>query len=346
MDLDWIRQFENRKQDHIRIALSSQSQTTGASGLEKIELIHEAIPAINFKDVDTSTSLFGKKLKFPYLVSSMTAGHGDAAALNYALAKACHQRGWALGVGSQRRELVDLENNQEWAQIRKDFPGLCLFGNLGITQLIKTPIAQIKNLAERMGAAGFFIHTNSLQEVLQGEGTPDFAGSWEALENLTRNLGLPVIIKEVGCGFSKNTLMRLCDSGVSAVDVSGRGGTHWGRVEGYRAGMESSQYIAAQTFKDWGHSTLASLMSAVEIAPPYQVWASGGVRTGLDAAKLLAVGAQMVGFAQPILAAALQGEAHLQKAMDTLELELKIALFCTGFGQLQGFRQGRVWQWT
>jgi isopentenyl-diphosphate delta-isomerase len=190
------------------------------------------------------------------------------------------------------------------------------------------------------------IHTNPLQEVMQPEGTPQFHGSLEAIHRLARELPVPVIVKETGCGFSQRTLERLNDSGIAAVDVAGFGGTHWGRVEGSRSQPQTMEYLAAETFKDWGIGTVDSLLNGLQAKPDYQLWASGGVRSGLDAAKLLAVGADMVGFAKPLMEAALLStEAILQK-MEQYEHELKIALFCTGAANIASLQSEKHWHWS
>lgn len=343
-------QFEARKQDHLRIALSDQVQAKSLSGLSGIKLIHEALPEIDFSEVSLQSELFGRRVSVPFFISSMTAGHAQGFQVNLTLAKGAAARGWPMAVGSQRRELKDLGAAAEWKQIRKEVPNLILMGNLGLTQLIHTPIADVQRLIDVMEAQAFFIHTNPLQECLQSEGTPHFKGGLKALTELCQKVSVPVIFKETGCGLSKKTLARLNETGVRAVDVAGLGGTHWGRVEGYRSQEGELLYKTAQTFANWGISTLQSVLWAKEIGPSYAVWASGGVRSGLDAAKLLALGAEKVGLAQPLLRGAMQGVESLVSTMETLEYELKVALFCTGQASVQEMsrtRQGEpLWAWT
>ena len=337
-------QFEKRKSDHLRIALDPRSQTQGKTGLDSITLVHEALPDMNFKEVDISTSfLFSESaipLSTPIFISSMTAGHEKGRQINEALARLSDRHQILMGVGSQRRELDDASAAQEWTQVRKQAPNAKLLGNIGIAQLIKTPLDKIKALIESTEALGLFVHLNSLQECLQPEGTTDFKNGLSAIENLVRYSGVPIIVKEVGCGFSKDTLKRLSETGVKAVDVSGMGGTHWGRVEGYRSQETDVLYKVAQTFANWGISTVDSVLAAKEAQVPYEIWASGGVRSGLDAAKLLALGSQKVGMAQPFLEAAMpsgsladqadKADQKLEELLTKLNLELKIALFCTG----------------
>ena len=344
-DRETSLQFESRKVDHIRLSLNEKNQATGCSGLENIQLIHEALPDLDFARVNLAVISLGKKIPKPFLVSSMTAGHTDSIDLNQRLARACAEKGWRMGVGSQRRELNDLEAAKEWKAIRASAPKVSLLGNLGISQLIRTKSDQVERLVASLEAEGMIIHLNALQECLQPEGTPQFRGGLKAIERIVKQLSVPVIIKETGCGFSKATLKRLRGTGVAAVDVSGLGGTHWGRIEGGRNQKDDIRFDVAQTMAGWGISTVDSVIEAKKLKPKFEIWASGGVRSGLDAAKLLAMGANVVGFAQPILEAALKGEAELLRKMSTFEYELRTALFCTGAVNIEELQLKKVWQW-
>jgi isopentenyl-diphosphate delta-isomerase len=336
--------FESRKSDHIRLSLEERMQADGSTGLNRIRLAHEALPDLDFSEVDISTDIFSKKISTPLFVSSMTAGHRGSLHLNFILAQAAERRGWAMGVGSQRRQLTDPSADQEWRDIRDSCPKARLFGNIGIAQLISSPVDSVRRLADSLQAEAMFVHLNPLQECMQPEGTPQFRGGWQALENLVLKLGLPVIVKETGCGFSQSTLARLRSTGVAVVDISGYGGTHWGRIEGGRAQGHERLERASQIFGDWGIPTVESLLTAVALEPPYAIWASGGVRSGLDAAKLLAMGAELVGFAKPLIEAALQGEQKLDKVMESLEFELKTAMFCSGVSTVADLRGKKLWQ--
>lgn len=338
-------QFESRKADHIRLSLSEKNQALGESGLDHIQLTHEALPDLDFKQVSIQTSVLGRKQSTPFLISSMTAGHADSYALNLRLAQAASERGWCMGVGSQRRELSDEKAAQEWRDIRKQVPRAVLFGNIGLAQVIKSKTADIERLADNLEAAAMIVHLNALQECLQPEGTPNFKGGLKAIERLCKQLSIPVIVKETGCGFSKATLKRLRGTGVKAVDVSGLGGTHWGRIEGERDTLHGERREASATLASWGVSTVESVLEAMSIKKDYEVWASGGVRSGLDAAKLLAMGAKAVGFAKPILQAAVQSESELQRKMSVLEFELKTVLFCTGSQDIAELQDKKVWKW-
>lgn len=335
--------FEKRKQDHIKLALMADNQASEMNGLDRIQLQHEALPDIDFADIDISTKRFGKKVSKPFLVSSMTAGHRDAPLINRNLVSACATTGWIMGVGSQRRELTDPKAAFEWQPLRQDFPGVGLLGNIGIAQLIATPMTKIQRLTEALNAQALIIHCNPLQEVIQPEGTPQFKGGLKALEKLVQALDLPVVVKETGCGFSATTLKRLKETGIAAVDVSGLGGTHWGRIEGQRATTQPQRQQTAHTFQNWGIDTVASINNALAIKPDYEIWGSGGVRHGLDAARLFALGVTTVGFAKPMLEAALLSAEQVINVMDTIEYELRVALFCTGSAKL-GDIKGKLCQ--
>lgn len=338
-------QFEGRKQDHIRLSMSPKNQATGEAGFDRVELVHEALPDLNFDQVSLVSNSLGTKTKTPFLISSMTAGHAESVDLNARLARAAEEFGWRMGVGSQRKELNDSGAAAEWKSIRKQAPKVVLYGNLGLAQLIRTKVSAIEKLVESLEASGMIIHLNALQECMQPEGTPAFKGGVKALKELAKKLSVPVIVKETGCGFSKPTLKRLRGLGLGAVDVSGYGGTHWGRIEGDRNQPDSVRKAAAATFANWGISTVDSLAGAASMKTDFEVWASGGVRSGLDAAKLLAMGAETVGLALPILEAALQGEADLHMKMSVIEFELKTAMFCTGSVNLTELRDKKVWKW-
>lgn len=328
--VDDYSQFEKRKQDHIELALDQTNQADELKRFDTVSLIHEAIPDLNFDAISLTTTRLGQSVKKPFMVASMTAGHRHAHVINRHLIAACAELDWAMGVGSQRRELTDKQAGEEWHILRQDHPQVSLFGNLGISQLITTDIDTIKRLTDNLQASGIIIHCNPLQECIQPEGTPAFKGSWHALSALVEAFHLPVIVKETGCGFSKTTLSRLNDIGVAAIDVSGLGGTHWGRIEGQRASHEPIRQQAAMTFRNWGISTVDSVKAASALKPHFEIWGSGGVRHGLDAAKLLALGASTVSLAKPMLSAAIESAEAVAAAMATIEFELKVALFCTG----------------
>ena len=337
--------YEKRKKDHIFLSLKTQNQG-GETGLSHIALIHEALPEIDFSDVSISTTVFRKKMRTPFFVAAMTGGFQEAKRINFTIAKACHQRGWMMGVGSQRKGLSLPDAKKEWREIKQSFPHLCVFGNLGLSQLIGTSLEQMEELVHILGASAMMIHTNALQECIQPEGTPQFKGGIKALSFLVQNLSVPVCLKETGCGFSYSTLKKIQHLNLYAVDISGYGGTHWGRIEGDRAHPESINYKASQTFSCWGESTLSSLLSAQKLKrKKWNTWASGGLKNGLDAAKCFALGATGAGWANLILKQALKDDKALDHQMSLLEHELKIALFCTGSKNIDELKNHQKWRW-
>jgi len=332
--------FEQRKADHIRLSLDPRTEATGLTGLDNIHLCHDALPDIDFSDIEISTKQLGKKVDTPFLVSSMTAGHKDALRINKRLMLCAQEQQWAMGIGSQRKELFDKTAHLEWRDLRKIFPKLRLFGNIGIAQLITSSVDDIQRLVDNLEADAMQIHLNPLQECIQGEGTPQFKGGYQAIENLCNSINVPVVIKETGCGISKNTMEKLNHCGIEALDISGLGGTHWGRIEGFRTKNEQ-QKQAADTFKNWGLSTLHSVSTAKTMNLNYDIWGSGGIRNGLESAKMLALGATTIGFARPMLEAALKSEEAIIQVMKTIEFELKTALFCTGHANIKMLQENR-----
>lgn len=335
-----FKQFEQRKHDHIQFALQNENQANENDIFESVELPHEAIPDFNFADINISSYCLDAPVDKPFMVSSMTAGHDKSIEINRNLIAACDAMGWVMGVGSQRRELTDKTASKEWLDLRREFPDVTLLGNLGITQLIDATNSDIQRLIESLQARALIVHCNPLQECIQPEGTPNFKGALQALEMAVKHLPIPVVVKETGCGFSTSTLQRLNNIGVAAVDVSGYGGTHWGRIEGMRAQTKDIlRTRAAETFRNWGQDTVKTVRAAVKLNPNYEIWGSGGVRTGLDAAKLFALGANMVGFAKPMLVASLVSQDEVMLSMQIIEYELKVALFCVGVPNLGGLKE-------
>ena len=312
-------EFEKRKRDHIDLALMQSNQATNLSKLDEVVLQHDALPDFNFADIDITSLRLQKFVKKPFLVSSMTAGHKDSQQINHNFMKAAAENDWAMGVGSQRRELSDSNACREWQVLRKQYSQLSLFGNLGIAQLISSNLDDIKRLTDALQADGLIIHCNPLQESIQPEGTPQFRGAWDALQNLAKNFSIPIIVKETGCGFAQSTVQRLFEIGIAVVDISGVGGTHWGRIETHRAHADN-----------WGIDTVSSLKAARSLFSTAEIWGSGGVRHGLDAARLIALGATTVGFAKPLLKAALESADKVSAEMQVIEYELRVAMFCTG----------------
>lgn len=325
---------DKRQRDPLRLALAPAHEARGLSGLDGVHLLHDALPELDLEDVSLEARLFGQPARTPFYVTGLTTGRADAATLNRRLARACTRRGWAMGVGLQRRPLSGPDELgatvDAWQRLRDAAPGLELIVNLGLGQVVATPLPLLRRVLQSLPARALAVHLNPLQECLQPGGAPQFRGGLAALREACAGLGLPVVLKESGCGFSPRTLAKLPGIGLGALDVCGLGGTHWGRIEGARAEEGSLPALVAGTFADWGESTVDSVRAAARLLPDVELWASGGVRSGLDAAKLIALGAGRVGYAKPALQAALWGDAALDDWMARQEQELRIALFCSG----------------
>lgn len=335
--------FEKRKKDHIRLALDSHSQALVKSDFSKIKLMHQALPEFNFKDVSIKVKLLERDFSSPHFVSSMTAGHENSFKINLNLAKAAKRNNWLMAVGSQRRELVDDNATDEWKKIKSEVPDLCLISNIGILELLKYTPFEILKLTENLEAIGLFVHLNPLQELFQNNPDVDFSGALKAIEKLVKESPIPILIKEVGFGINKELGHKLFQTGVKIVDVSGNGGTHWGQIEALRQPKDSIIYNAAEAFHDWGQSTVDCLLSLQDENLFHQIWASGGIRSGVDSAKCLAMGARAVGIAQPLMKVAVENEELTSKLMNQFDYQLKVAMFCSGIEKCEDFLHKKVW---
>lgn len=331
---------ERRKADHIRINLEEDVQFKKlTSGLEHYFFMHQALPELNLDDVDTSVQLFGKTLKTPLLISSMTGGTAEARAINRTLAAAAQEAGIAMGLGSQRAAIED-ESLAGTYQVRDVAPDILLFANLGAVQLnYGYGLAQCLRAVEMCGADALILHFNALQEAVQPEGDGNFAELLSKIEAICRSLPVPVIAKEVGWGFSQEAARQLADAGVAAIDVAGAGGTSWSQVEMYRAPTARLARVAG-AFIDWGIPTAVSLQFCRQAAPNLPIFASGGINNGIDVAKCVALGAHIVGFAGHFLRAAdRDGVAGVIELAETITDELRVAMFCSGAANIAALAQ-------
>ncbi|MBS2027806.1 MAG: type 2 isopentenyl-diphosphate Delta-isomerase [Deltaproteobacteria bacterium] len=295
-----------RKDAHLDLAASGPVEPEHSSTLlEHVHLVHDALPDLALSDVDLSTTFLGKRLRAPLLVTGMTGGSERAAAVNRDLAWAAEKAGVAFGLGSQRA----MSESPEWTasyRVREQAPTTVILGNIGLAQARKLGPQGCSELIERIGADGLCLHLNPAQELAQPEGDRDFRGGLDAVRALANELGERLIVKETGCGLSPAVAKRLVDAGVKAVDVSGAGGTSWVRVEALRAHGHSARL--GEEFATWGIPTAAAVAaSAKALNGKATIIAAGGIRTGLDAAKALALGANLAGLALPIFRAQQQG---------------------------------------
>lgn len=342
--------FQRRKQDHLKITLQNSSQAENSNILDQVILNHTAFPEMDWSEVNSSCEYNQIILNAPFYISSMTAGHQQGKDINLALAKLSSEKKILMGVGSQRRELTDTTAKNEWRDLRKKHPKALLLSNIGLSQLIHSDTMSIIGIVENLEAIGLFVHVNPLQECLQKEGTPFFKGGLKAIAELVKKSPVPVIIKEVGNGFSLEDMKRLNETGIFALDLSARGGTDWAKVEALRFSEAQNERSSGLLYGGWGYDLVEMVSYKEKLNVSYQTWGSGGIRSGLDVAKSIAMGCELVGLAQPWLKALLSdtsqaeatGNKLNEKALfayfEKLEKELKVALFCTGSKSLKDLK--------
>lgn len=334
-------EINQRKTEHIDLCLKENVEGVNkTTGLEGISFIHNALPEINFSDINLETSFLNKKLKAPFLVSSMTGGSDLAANINHNLAKAAEEKGWAIGLGSTRA-LLESDSHKESFMIRKSAQTVPLIANLGAVQLnYGYGVKECKQIIEQTGADSLVLHLNSLQEVVQDGGDLNFADLLPKIEKLCREIEQPIGVKEVGFGIDGHVAKQLTDVGIAYVDVAGAGGTSWSQVEKLRS-KDPLKKAAAEAFNSWGLPTKDCIVSVNKHVSGLPVIASGGMKTGLDAAKAITIGADMVGFARQLLQAATESVEAVILVMDQIELELKMAMFGIGVKNIEELQNTR-----
>ncbi|MBI3913636.1 MAG: type 2 isopentenyl-diphosphate Delta-isomerase [Chloroflexi bacterium] len=319
-----------RKLDHLRINLKDDVQFHQlTSGLERYRFAHQALPNLALNEIDLSTRLFGKKLRSPLLISSMTGGAEQTFRINQNLATAAQALGIAMGVGSQRAALEDSAVAYTY-QVRSVAPDILLFANLGAIQLNYTyTVDQCRRAVEMIQADALILHLNAIQEAVQSEGNTNWKDLLTKIEKVCRALEAPVIAKEVGFGISDDAARQLANAGVAAIDVAGAGGTSWAAVESRRAPTKFLRELA-EAFWNWGIPTVDSLRAVQRAAPKLPVIASGGIRDGIEVAKCLALGASIVGLASPMLKLADLGVEDLIEGIKLINETLRVAMFGIG----------------
>lgn len=332
------RATRSRKADHIRVNVDEDVDAKGVTnGFEAYRFVHCALPEIDFCTVDTRSSLFGRRLAAPILISCMTGGTNEARDINVALARVAQARGLAMGLGSGRA-LVANPSLIDTFDVRRVAPDILLFANLGAVQLnCGSETVDCQRLIEMLGADALVLHLNSLQEALQPEGQTTFKNLLPKIAELCAKLDVPVVVKEVGWGIAPEIARALFDCGVAAVDVAGSGGTSWSEVERHRI-AEPWRVRVAAAFADWGIPTASAIYEARAAAPHELLIASGGIRNGIEIAKALALGADIVGVAGPFLRAAVRGEEEANDlAREYIEV-LRVAMFGVGARTLEDLR--------
>jgi isopentenyl-diphosphate delta-isomerase len=320
----------SRKADHLRICLEENVRPPNRrTGLERYRFVHQALPEIDLTEVDLRVEILGKRLRSPLLVASMTGGTDEARVINRRLAQAAAALGLGMGVGSQRTALEE----PDWAdtyRVRDVAPDILLLANLGAVQLnISYTIDHCQRAVDMIEADALVLHLNPLQEALQPGGDTRFRGLLGKIRTVCQALPVPVIVKEVGYGLSVGVARQLAEAGVSALDVAGAGGTSWSEVERHRS-LEPAQDRVAAQFVDWGIPTAESLRLVHESMPHLPLIASGGLETGIEVAKCIALGADLASVAWPLLRPALLSDQAVIEALETISQTLRVAMFCIG----------------
>jgi len=320
--------IQKRKKDHVELTVNDATQYRSPAGFEHYRFKHQALPEVDFDEVDTSASFLGRTFSFPLFISSMTGGYSGAGAVNALIAEFCERHNLPFGVGSQRAMLENSSETESFAIVRKHAPNAFICSNIGGAQLIggldkeKTDL-----LVNSIQADAVIVHLNPLQELMQPEGDRNFKGILKGIEHLVQNVGLPVIVKETGAGISADAAESLLDVGVQVIDVSGSGGTSWSKVENQRSANPKI------IFDEWGIPTVECLEQVVRLKKDYDflVIASGGIRNALDIGKSLCLGADMTAIAQPVIKAIHEGGMPaLEDYFSTLKNNLKIVLTLIG----------------
>ena len=329
-----MSQLEKRKTEHVEIVAKDESMDRRKFYFDEIRLTHRALPEISLSDVDTSVNFLGKQLCYPFLISSMTGGCGEyLKSINRNLAEAAEAEGVAMGVGSQRIMFSDPAAKDSF-DLRSVAPTAPLFANLGAVQL-KTgmTIDQVREAIDVLKADALILHLNPLQEAVQPEGDTDFSNLWKKMEQLFQALEVPVIVKEVGAGISRADAERLIQAGAKFIDVAGAGGTSWSRIESARC----DDPALGELFQDWGIPTPQALRDLSDL--DVTLIASGGIRTGIDMAKAMILGASLCGVARPLLTPSMESADAVRAVIQRMKKEFVTAMFLMGvknIEQLQG----------
>jgi isopentenyl-diphosphate delta-isomerase len=328
--------IERRKAEHLRIAAEGDIETREAPGWDDVHLVHDALPSTDAARIELSTRLLGHTLALPLVIAGMTGGHAGAERVNATLADAAARHGLGIGVGSQRAALRDPSLRRTYAVVRERAPNAFVIANVGVSQLVAqddgAPLdtGEIRALVEMVGANAIAVHLNYLEESVQPEGQTRASGVEAAIRRLVRRSPVPIIAKETGAGISGEVAKRLKVLGVKAIDVGGVGGTSFAAIEALRAQDRGdlSRARLGQVFRDWGVPSAVAVAGCARSGLP--VIATGGVRSGLDAAKALALGATAVGVGRPLLQAALEGGDAVERWIAQFTLELRTATFLSG----------------
>jgi isopentenyl-diphosphate Delta-isomerase len=338
-------EIARRKVEHVEVALAHNIAAPQRASWNDIHLIHQALPEVDLDEIDIGTSFLEGYLHAPFFISSLTGGHPDVALINERLARAAQRYGIALGVGSQRAAILTPELAKTYTLVREQAPDAFLIANIGAPQLIaqkhKQPFTldDIHAAIQMIEANALALHLNYLQEAAQPEGDRKARGALAAIANVTAEITVPVIAKETGAGISRETALHLKDAGVRAIDCGGAGGSSMAALEKVRANQRGDHRAEAigKLFLDWGIATPISVVEASIAGLP--LISTGGMRTGLDAARAIALGATLVGVGWPMLEAASQSDDAVAEFIETFLAELRVAMQLSGAASLAELQQ-------
>lgn len=322
-----VADIGQRKVDHLELCASDQVAFRGRTTLlECVQLVHQSLPELACAEIDTSVDLLGKRLRAPLLIAAMTGGSERSATVNHELSAIAQARGYGFGLGSQRA--MQRSPETAWTyEVRKHAPTTLVLGNVGVVQARQCSSEALAKLVSDIGADALCVHMNPAMELIQEEGDRDFRGCLETYARLVRELPTPVVAKETGNGISRQTAQQLRQVGVEVVDVSGAGGTSWVGVEALRA--QAQGRAVGELLWDWGVPTAASVAYAAQAG--LVTIATGGIRSGLDVARALALGASAAGIARPMLQALNDGgRAGAEAYLDRVERELRAVMLLCG----------------
>lgn len=329
---------ERRKAEHIRICLEEDvGSQVGGAGFGRYRFRHRALPEIDFREIDTSMAWLDRRMKAPFLISSMTGGTEEALRINRHLAEAAERRGWAMALGSVRAAVERPELTHTF-RVRDVAPSIPIIANIGAVQLnYGYGAAECRRAVELAEADGLVLHLNGMQELFQPEGNTNFKGLLDQIGRVCKELRVPVGVKEVGWGIDGETARRLAEVGVAFIDVAGAGGTSWSQVEKFRS-ADPVRRAAAEAFADWGLPTAKCVIEARAAVPDRVLVASGGLAGGVDAAKAIALGADLAGFGRSLLGPGVRSAEEASLALERIEFELRAAMFGIGAADLSALR--------
>jgi isopentenyl-diphosphate delta-isomerase len=335
-----LERVEARKSDHLEIVLTRDVQGLSSTGLEKVTFANVALPEIDYAEIDLSMEFLGRRIAAPILISSMTGGPRASEAINKAIAEAANSIGLPFGVGSQRIALESSTLNAGLDRaLRKLAPRVPILSNVGAAQLVAwdDPVSYCARAVASIEADALIVHLNPLQEAVQEGGDRNWKGVLGALERVARSVSVPLIAKEVGAGISGSVARRLWNVGVRIIDVAGTGGTSWAQVEAECA-ISDKQRAVASAFRDWGIPTAQAIVEVRQACPEATVIASGGIRSGIDIARSIRIGADLGAQAAGVLTHAIDAPAALVTHLETVIEQLKVTCFCTGSPNLAALR--------